>query len=148
MRSVWRRQPSLTARTQAKKLCDLYRREPFDWEFLLKELSVTTPAPTIKLDYATLIGYLNGWANAAPARQAKEALRLAEELAARERRTYTAVDIKLPNNLDFKPQQKKAIGALLEVLYNQQLNGALCSLRDWRKVRAGLLRAWRCGYEE
>ena len=129
-----------TARAQAKKLTDLYRREPFDWDFLQKELSLTT-IPTVKLDYATLLGFLQGWVNAAPARQQKEALRLAEELAAREKRTYTAIDIKLPNGLDFKPQQKKAIGALLEVLYNQDLNGALVPLgtgkgKSW--IAAGL----------
>ena len=106
-----------TARSQAKKLTDLYRREPYDWSFLQRELSLTT-TPTVKLDYATLLGFLQGWVNAAPARQQKEAIRLADELASRERRTYTAVDIKLPGGLDFKPQQKKAIGALLDVLYN------------------------------
>lgn len=129
-----------TARSQAKKLTDLYRREPFDWEFLQKELSLSV-IPTIKLDYATLLGFLQGWVNAAPARQQKESLRLAEELALREKRTYTAIDIKLPNGLDFKPQQKKAIGALLEVLYNQNLNGALVPLgtgkgKSW--IAAGL----------
>lgn len=129
-----------TARAQAKKLTDLYRREPFDWDFLQRELSLQT-IPTVKLDYATLLGFLQGWVNAAPARQQKEALRLAEELAAREKRTYTAIDIKLPNGLDFKPQQKKAIGALLEVLYNQDLNGALVPLgtgkgKSW--IAAGL----------
>ena len=129
-----------TARSQAKKLTDLYRREPFDWEFLQRELSLQN-IPTIKLDYATLLGFLQGWVNAAPARQQKESLRLAEELALREKRTYTAIDIKLPNGLDFKPQQKKAIGALLEVLYNQNLNGALVPLgtgkgKSW--IAAGL----------
>ena len=129
-----------TARSQAKKLTDLYRREPFDWEFLQRELSLSV-IPTIKLDYATLLGFLQGWVNAAPARQQKESLRLAEELALREKRTYTAIDIKLPNGLDFKPQQKKAIGALLEVLYNQNLNGALVPLgtgkgKSW--IAAGL----------
>lgn len=129
-----------TARTQAKKLTDLYRREPFGWEFLQKELSLAT-IPTVKLDYATLLGFLQGWVNQAPARQQKEALRLAEELAAREKRTYTAIDIKLPNGLEFKPQQKKAIGALLEVLYNKKLHGALVPLgtgkgKSW--IAAGL----------
>lgn len=129
-----------TARAQAKKLTDLYRREPFDWEFLQRELSLHT-IPTVKLDYATLLGFLQGWVNQAPARQQKEALRLAEELAQREKRTYTAIDIKLPNGLDFKPQQKKAIGALLEVLYNQNLNGGLVPLgtgkgKSW--IAAGL----------
>ena len=81
-----------TARAQAKKLCDLYKREPFDWDLLQKELSLAT-IPTSKLDYPTLLGFLQGWVKAAPARQQKEALRLAEELALREKRTYTAVDI-------------------------------------------------------
>ena len=129
-----------TARAQAKKLTDLYRREPFDWEFLQRELSLHT-IPTVKLDYATLLGFLQGWVNQAPARQQKEALRLAEELAAREKRTYTAIDIKLPNGLEFKPQQKKAIAALLEVLYNQNLSGSLVPLgtgkgKSW--IAAGL----------
>lgn len=129
-----------TARAQAKKLTDLYRREPFDWEFLQKELSLAV-IPTIKLDYATLLGFLQGWVNQAPARQQKEALRLAEELAAREKRTYTAIDIKLPNGLEFKPQQKKAIAALLEVLYNKNLSGSLVPLgtgkgKSW--IAAGL----------
>jgi hypothetical protein len=129
-----------TARTQAKKLTDLYRKEPYDWDFLQRELSLTT-IPTVKLDYATLLGFLQGWVNAAPARQQKEALRLAEELALREKRTYTAIDIKLPNGLDFKPQQKKAIGALLDVLYNNDLKGALVPLgtgkgKSW--IAAGL----------
>ena len=129
-----------TARAQAKKLTDLYRREPFDWNFLQKELSLAT-IPTVKLDYATLLGFLQGWVNAAPARQQKEALRLAEELAHREKRTYEAIDIKLPNGLAFKPQQKKAIGALLDALYNKDLNGALVPLgtgkgKSW--IAAGL----------
>jgi hypothetical protein len=129
-----------TARMQAKKLTDLYRREPYDWNFLQRELSLTT-IPTIKLDYATLLGFLQGWVNAAPSRQQKEALRIAEELALREKRTYTAIDIKLPNGLDFKPQQKKAIGALLDVLYNNDLKGALVPLgtgkgKSW--IAAGL----------
>ena len=129
-----------TARSQAKKLTDLYRREPYDWSFLQRELSLTT-TPTVKLDYATLLGFLQGWVNAAPARQQKEAIRLADELASRERRTYTAVDIKLPGGLDFKPQQKKAIGALLDVLYNNDKRGALVPLgtgkgKSW--IAAGL----------
>ena len=129
-----------TARAQAKKLCDLYKREPFDWDLLQKELSLAT-IPTSKLDYPTLLGFLQGWVNAAPARQQKEALRLAEELALREKRTYTAVDIKLPNGLDFKPQQKKAIAALLDVLYNKNLSGSLVPLgtgkgKSW--IAAGL----------
>jgi hypothetical protein len=129
-----------TARAQAKKLCDLYKREPFDWDLLQKELSLAT-IPTSKLDYPTLLGFLQGWVNAAPSRQQKEALRLAEELALRERRTYTAVDIKLPNGLDFKPQQKKAIAALLDVLYNKNLSGSLVPLgtgkgKSW--IAAGL----------
>jgi hypothetical protein len=129
-----------TARAQAKKLCDLYKREPFDWSYLQKELSLAT-IPTVKLDYATLLGFLQGWVNAAPARQQKEALRLAEELSQREKRTYTAIDIKLPNGLDFKPQQKKAIGALLDVLYNNNQSGALVPLgtgkgKSW--IAAGL----------
>ncbi len=129
-----------TARAQAKKLTDLYRREPFDWEFLQKELSLAT-IPTVKLDYATLLGFLQGWVNQAPARQQKEALRLAEELASREKRTYSTIDIKLPNGLDFKPQQKKAIAALLDVLYNHNLNGGLVPLgtgkgKSW--IAAGL----------
>jgi hypothetical protein len=129
-----------TARTQAKKLTDLYRREPYDWDFLQRELSLAH-IPTVKLDYATLLGFLQGWVNAAPSRQQKEALRIAEELALREKRTYTAIDIKLPNGLDFKPQQKKAIGALLDVLYNNDLKGALVPLgtgkgKSW--IAAGL----------
>lgn len=129
-----------TARAQAKKLCDLYKREPFGWELLQKELSLAT-IPTSKLDYPTLLGFLQSWVNAAPSRQQKEALRLAEELALREKRTYTAVDIKLPNGLDFKPQQKKAIGALLDVLYNKNLSGSLVPLgtgkgKSW--IAAGL----------
>lgn len=129
-----------TARAQAKKLTDLYRREPFDWEFLQKELSLAT-IPTVKLDYATLLGFLQGWVNQAPARQQKEALRLAEELASREKRTYSTIDIKLPNGLDFKPQQKKAIAALLDVLYNHNFHGGLVPLgtgkgKSW--IAAGL----------
>jgi len=129
-----------TARTQAKKLTDLYRKEPYDWDFLQKELSLAN-IPTVKLDYATLLGFLQGWVNAAPARQQKEALRIAEELSLREKRTYTAIDIKLPGGLDFKPQQKKAIGALLDVLYNNDLKGALVPLgtgkgKSW--IAAGL----------
>jgi len=123
-----------TARAQAKKLTDLYRREPFDWEFLQKELSLAT-IPTVKLDYATLLGFLQGWVNQAPARQQKEALRLAEELASREKRTYSTIDIKLPNGLDFKPQQKKAIAALLDVLYNHK--SVVLEFRDTLK-RLGL----------
>ena len=129
-----------TARAQAKKLTDLYRREPFDWDFLQKELSLAV-IPTVKLDYATLLGFLQGWVNQAPARQQKEALRLAEELSLREKRTYSTIDIKLPNGLEFKPQQKKAIAALLDVLYNKNLNGSLVPLgtgkgKSW--IAAGL----------
>jgi len=129
-----------TARSQAKKLTDLYRREPFDWDFLQRELSLIN-IPTVKLDYATLLGFLQGWVNQAPARQQKEALRLAEELSLREKRTYSTIDIKLPNGLEFKPQQKKAIAALLDVLYNKNLNGSLVPLgtgkgKSW--IAAGL----------
>ena len=129
-----------TARAQAKKLTDLYRREPFDWDFLQKELSLAV-IPTVKLDYATMLGFLQGWVNQAPARQQKEALRLAEELSLREKRTYSTIDIKLPNGLEFKPQQKKAIAALLDVLYNKNLNGSLVPLgtgkgKSW--IAAGL----------
>jgi hypothetical protein len=129
-----------TARSQAKKLTDLYRREPFEWEFLQRELNLAT-IPTIKLDYATLLGFLQGWVNQAPLRQQREAIRLAEEAALREKRTYSTIDIKLPGGLDFKPQQKKAIAALLDVLYKDNLNGALVPLgtgkgKSW--IAAGL----------
>jgi hypothetical protein len=129
-----------TARSQAKKLTDLYRREPFEWEFLQRELNLAT-IPSIKLDYATLLGFLQGWVNQAPLRQQREAIRLAEEAALREKRTYSTIDIKLPNGLDFKPQQKKAIAALLDVLYKDNLNGALVPLgtgkgKSW--IAAGL----------
>jgi hypothetical protein len=129
-----------TARSQAKKLTDLYRREPFEWEFLQRELNLAV-VPTIKLDYATLLGFLQGWVNQAPLRQQREAIRLAEEAALREKRTYSTIDIKLPNGLDFKPQQKKAIAALLDVLYKDNLNGALVPLgtgkgKSW--IAAGL----------
>jgi hypothetical protein len=129
-----------TARAQAKKLTDLYRKEPYEWDFLQRELNLTT-IPSIKLDYATLLGFLQGWVNQAPLRQQKEALRLAEEAALREKRTYSTIDIKLPNGLDFKPQQKKAIAALLDVLYKDNLNGALVPLgtgkgKSW--IAAGL----------
>jgi hypothetical protein len=129
-----------TARSQAKKLTDLYRREPFEWEFLQRELNLAT-IPSIKLDYATLLGFLQGWVNQAPLRQQREAIRLAEEAALREKRTYSTIDIKLPGGLDFKPQQKKAIAALLDVLYKDNLNGALVPLgtgkgKSW--IAAGL----------
>jgi hypothetical protein len=129
-----------TARSQAKKLTDLYRREPFEWEFLQHELNLAT-IPSIKLDYATLLGFLQGWVNQAPLRQQREAIRLAEEAALREKRTYSTIDIKLPGGLDFKPQQKKAIAALLDVLYKDNLNGALVPLgtgkgKSW--IAAGL----------
>jgi hypothetical protein len=129
-----------TARSQAKKLTDLYRREPFEWEFLQRELNLAV-VPTIKLDYATLLGFLQGWVNQAPLRQQREAIRLAEEAALREKRTYSTIDIKLPNGLDFKPQQKKAIAALLDVLYKDNLSGALVPLgtgkgKSW--IAAGL----------
>lgn len=129
-----------TARSQAKKLTDLYRREPFEWEFLQRELNLAT-IPSIKLDYATLLGFLQGWVNQAPLRQQREAIRLAEEAALREKRTYSTIDIKLPNGLDFKPQQKKAIAALLDVLYKDNLSGALVPLgtgkgKSW--IAAGL----------
>jgi len=129
-----------TARSQAKKLTDLYRREPFEWEFLQRELNLAT-IPSIKLDYATLLGFLQGWVNQAPLRQQREAIRLAEEAALREKRTYSTIDIKLPGGLDFKPQQKKAIAALLDVLYKDNLSGALVPLgtgkgKSW--IAAGL----------
>ena len=129
-----------TARSQAKKLTDLYRREPFEWEFLQRELNLAV-VPTIKLDYATLLGFLQGWVNQAPLRQQREAIRLAEEAALREKRTYSTIDIKLPGGLDFKPQQKKAIAALLDVLYKDNLSGALVPLgtgkgKSW--IAAGL----------
>jgi hypothetical protein len=74
-------------------------------------------------------------------RQQREAIRLAEEAALREKRTYSTIDIKLPGGLDFKPQQKKAIAALLDVLYKDNLNGALVPLgtgkgKSW--IAAGL----------
>jgi hypothetical protein len=81
------------------------------------------------------------WVAAAPERARKEQIRLAEERANREKRTYSTIDIKLPDGLEFKPQQKKAIAALLDVLYNENLSGAIVPLgtgkgKSW--IAAGL----------
>ena len=118
------------ARNKATKLTTLYKRGDLNWTILQEELSIKLDESVLalKLDYLMLDNLLIQWVRQAPERARIEQVRLAEELAAASKRTYTAVDIKLPNNLAFKTQQKKAIGALLEVLYSNDQRGALVPL--------------------
>jgi hypothetical protein len=113
------------------------------WDDVQKALGIEIPQAardrTINLEVLSWV--VEHWIRQAPDRARKEQIRIAEERAAREKRTYSTIDIKLPEGLEFKPQQKKTIAALLDVLFNQNLDGALVSLgtgkgKSW--VAAGL----------
>jgi hypothetical protein len=80
------------------------------------------------LDLNLLTDITSFWIKQAPDRARKEQIRMAEERAAMEKRTYSTIDIPLPDGMEFKPQQKKAIAAILDVLFNDNLNGPLIPL--------------------
>ena len=117
-----------SARAKAKKLAEAYKSNKLHtWAEVAAELGVTAPSG-VELSYVTLLSYLQLWIAQAPTRAAAERARITEELENRTRRKFGTVDIKLPPNLKFKPQQAKAISAVLDVLLNQKLSGALTPL--------------------
>jgi hypothetical protein len=133
-----------SARAAGTKLLNAFKYGTVStWEHVQRELGIEIPeaarARAINLEILSQV--VEYWIRNAPDRARKEQVRIAEERDARERRTYSTIDIPLPGGMEFKPQQKKAIAALLDVLFNQNLDGALVPLgtgkgKSW--IAAGL----------
>jgi hypothetical protein len=131
------------ARSKAKALCTAYKQgELKGWTEVFQRVGIEPSGKMLPpFNYDTLTGFLSSWVAGEPERQRLAGIKLLEEQAKRQRRSYDAIDIPLPNELKFKPQQLKSISALIDVLYRQDLRGALIPLgtgkgKSW--IAAGL----------
>lgn len=132
-----------SARNKAKTLCAAYKDGRLaSWEAVLQAVGLEPSGRMMPpFNYDTLTGFLTSWVAAEPERQRLANIKLLEAQALRQKRSYDALDIKLPNGLAFKAQQLKCISALIDVLYKQDLKGALIPLgtgkgKSW--IAAGL----------
>jgi hypothetical protein len=119
-----------SARNTAKVLVNDFRDGKVQWPDVERRLGMEFRDETKRktLDLNLLTDITSFWIKQAPDRARKEQIRMAEERAAMEKRTYSTIDIPLPSGLEFKPQQKKAIAAILDVLFNDNLNGPVIPL--------------------
>jgi hypothetical protein len=119
-----------SARNTAKVLVNDFRDGKVQWADVERRLGMEFRDETKRktLDLNLLTDLTSFWIKQAPERARKEQIRMAEERAAMEKRTYSIIDIPLPSGLEFKPQQKKAIAAILDVLFNDNLNGPVIPL--------------------